>query len=144
MPTGNDSEAIHHQVIGDLQERLEFGTRKYGQPLQAFNGRNAAQDAYEETLDQAVYLKQMLVEQQAKVDAINKATRDLVEFVQDTAEKINAVMAGIAQGMAQAKAPAQCERDGHSYTMEGCCAVCGDRGYPNRWSTVPPRVDPGM
>lgn len=62
LPVGNNSVPIHRLVMEDLAERLEHGTRKYGQPLQAHNGRNALQDAYEEALDLCVYLKQALEE----------------------------------------------------------------------------------
>lgn len=64
LPEGNDTKPIHEIVADDLLERLAFGKAKYGQPLQAFNGRNALLDAYEEALDLAVYLKQRLVEEQ--------------------------------------------------------------------------------
>jgi len=59
----NDGEHIHDLVREDLRRRKEYGTRKYGTPLQAFNGRNPLLDAYEEVLDLAVYLKQRLVEE---------------------------------------------------------------------------------
>lgn len=62
LPVGNDSTPIHTLVQADLAARLEMGTKKYGQPLQAHNGRNALLDAYEEALDLCVYLKQALVE----------------------------------------------------------------------------------
>lgn len=51
-------------VIADMNARDEFGNRKYGRPLTAFNGKNALQEAYEECLDMAVYLKQELVERE--------------------------------------------------------------------------------
>lgn len=63
MPVGNDEPIIHELVIEDLRKRLEIGIERYGQPLQAHNGRNAILDAYEEVLDLAVYLKQRLVEE---------------------------------------------------------------------------------
>lgn len=62
LPVPNDTEAIHDLVAADLAERKAFGTRKYGTPLQAHNGRDALLDAYEEALDLCVYLKQAMVE----------------------------------------------------------------------------------
>lgn len=62
LPVPNDTESIHDLVAADLAERKSFGTRKYGTPLQAHNGRDALLDAYEEALDLCVYLKQALVE----------------------------------------------------------------------------------
>lgn len=49
-------------VIKDMHARRAFGKRKYGTPLQAYNGRDPLQDAYEEALDLCVYLKQALEE----------------------------------------------------------------------------------
>ena len=49
-------------VIADMNSRDQFGRKKYGVPLQMHNGRNAINDAYEELLDGAVYLKQAIQE----------------------------------------------------------------------------------
>lgn len=57
-----DRTEILPLVIEDLRERSRIGTRKYGEPLTTFNGRNALLDAYEEALDLACYLKQKLLE----------------------------------------------------------------------------------
>lgn len=50
-------------VIEDLRRREQKGIETYGTTLQTHNGRNALQDAYEEVLDLAQYLKQHLMEQ---------------------------------------------------------------------------------
>jgi hypothetical protein len=42
--------------------RDQSGFEQYGTHLQAFNGRDALQDAYEEALDLVVYLRQKLYE----------------------------------------------------------------------------------
>lgn len=65
LPVGNSLPVIHRLVQDDLQQRLDFGTRKYGQPLQPFNGRKNLRDAYEEALDMCVYLRTELYEQEA-------------------------------------------------------------------------------
>lgn len=49
-------------VIADLEARLALGMKRYGQPLQTHNGRDALRDAYEEALDLCVYLKQAILE----------------------------------------------------------------------------------
>ena len=49
-------------VIADMRARDKLGKRQYGRRLYSFNGRDALQDAYEECLDMAVYLKQALIE----------------------------------------------------------------------------------
>lgn len=46
----------------DLAQRDAIGIRKYGTRLQAGNGRDALRDAYEEALDLAIYLRQVLQE----------------------------------------------------------------------------------
>ena len=56
----------HPEVMGlflkDLEERYQEGVRRYGVPLQPFNGRDALQDAYEEAMDLALYLRQAIYE----------------------------------------------------------------------------------
>ena len=65
MPMVNESQNIQDQVIADIEARKEVGLKRYGTLLQAFNGRDALQDAYEEVLDLCVYLKQVIVERDA-------------------------------------------------------------------------------
>jgi hypothetical protein len=62
MPIGNDLPVMHHMVQQDLEARLQVGIKRYGQPLQPHNGRDALRDAYEEVLDLAVYLRQAIYE----------------------------------------------------------------------------------
>lgn len=61
-PIPNDSPSMHDLVAEDLRKRKEFGLKKYGTPLQAWNGRDALLDAYDEILDLAVYIKQCIEE----------------------------------------------------------------------------------
>jgi len=49
-------------VLADLKERSKKGEMEYGEPLTTNNGREALQDAYEEVLDLACYLKQKIIE----------------------------------------------------------------------------------
>ena len=55
-------------VIADLHARSEFGRVKYGTVLMTYNGRNSLMDAYQESLDQVMYLKQTLMEQEGQED----------------------------------------------------------------------------
>ncbi len=57
-------EPIWDLVIDDMRGRRSMGHQKYGTHLHAFNGRAALQDAYEEALDMAVYLRQALYEKE--------------------------------------------------------------------------------
>lgn len=65
-PVPNDSPFIQDLVVADLEERKQHGIRKYGTALQAGNGRSMLQDAYEEVLDLAVYLRGALEEERAR------------------------------------------------------------------------------
>lgn len=61
-PLPNAGVPIWQLVITDMEERNRVGTKKYGTPLQAYNGRNALIDAYQEALDLCVYLRQAIEE----------------------------------------------------------------------------------
>ena len=63
MPTKNDSTPIVDLVVTDIINRKQEGIKRYGTPLQANNGRDALLDAYEEALDLAIYLRQVIEEQ---------------------------------------------------------------------------------
>lgn len=67
MPTIPDAASslkdVQTHVIADINARRELGIERYGTALHPHNGRNALQDAYEEALDLAIYLKQALLEQ---------------------------------------------------------------------------------
>lgn len=62
LPTPNDGPSCHDLVILDLEERKAFGLKKYDSLLQPNNGRSMLQDAYEEVLDLAAYLRGALEE----------------------------------------------------------------------------------
>lgn len=64
LPTVNNQPDVQSQVIADLRARRAIGVQRYGTPLQPFNGRDALQDAYEEALDLACYLRQAIIEAQ--------------------------------------------------------------------------------
>jgi hypothetical protein len=49
-------------VIADIVARRQVGIQRYGTALQSHNGRDALQDAYEEALDLACYLRQAIAE----------------------------------------------------------------------------------
>lgn len=65
-PKPNNRIAIWELVIVDMEERNRIGTEKYGTPLQAFNGRDALMDAYQEGLDLCCYLRQAIEERKGK------------------------------------------------------------------------------
>ena len=64
VPTANDSTPVWQLVIADMRERDYVGRQRYGTPLQVNNGRDALIDAYQEALDLAVYLRQLIEERE--------------------------------------------------------------------------------
>jgi hypothetical protein len=62
MPTPNDQPSVQGLVRDDLEQREQLGIARYGTPLQPHNGRDALRDAYEEALDLACYLRQVIAE----------------------------------------------------------------------------------
>ncbi|WP_192379313.1 FAD-dependent thymidylate synthase [Rhodococcus rhodochrous] len=61
-PVPNDAPSAHDLVIADVEQRKQFGLAKYGSLLQPGNTRKSVQDAYEEILDAACYLRTKLEE----------------------------------------------------------------------------------
>lgn len=64
-PVGGDVE-VWPLVIADMEARARFGVAKYGVPLRTNDGRDSLIDAYQESLDQAVYLRKLIEEQKGK------------------------------------------------------------------------------
>lgn len=62
LPIQNELPFVQDAVIADIEARKALGIERYGTPLQAFNGRDALRDAYEEAIDLCMYLKQSLIE----------------------------------------------------------------------------------
>ena len=63
-PKGSGSPILG-MVLADLTNRALEGKEKYGEPLKAHNGRNALWDLYQELLDAAMYIRQVIEEQDA-------------------------------------------------------------------------------
>ena len=61
-PIPNTRRPIQELVLDDLRARMEVGKERYGTYLQAFNGRDALRDLYEELLDACVYIRQVIEE----------------------------------------------------------------------------------
>lgn len=61
-PTESRHIPIVWLVTHDLERRAAEGRVKYGTLLRGFNGRNALIDAYEESLDLPMYLRQAIYE----------------------------------------------------------------------------------
>jgi hypothetical protein len=66
LPIKHDGPDIQSLVMEDIKARREVGISRYGTGLQPFNGRDALMDAYQEALDLASYLRQVLFERDGK------------------------------------------------------------------------------
>jgi hypothetical protein len=87
LPTVNDRPDVQSQVIADMLTRREVGIGRYGTALQPFNGRDAAQDAYEEALDLLMYWKQWLIERRELL-AEREALLDRVAELEAEVERL--------------------------------------------------------
>lgn len=65
MPHPGVGRDIWSLVVEDMKSRDQLGFEKYKQRLQIHDGRNHLVDAYQECLDQAVYLRQEIEERQS-------------------------------------------------------------------------------
>lgn len=83
LPEGNEHPVAHEMVSADLMDRLAVGVSRYGQPLQPFNGRDTLQDAYEEVLDLAVYLRSLRYAATAKREALIREVEGVVRAQAD-------------------------------------------------------------
>lgn len=61
---------MQRMVRDDLYTREQLGIDRYGMALFAHNGRDALVDAYQEALDLACYLRQLLAERGVTVEMI--------------------------------------------------------------------------
>lgn len=79
--------AVWDLVLEDMATRDKLGRHRYGIPLRPNNGRDALQDAYEESLDLVVYLRQVLHERDSQRGEIEKlkAIITMVEYERDAA-----------------------------------------------------------
>ena len=65
-PVAHPGGCIQDLVLADIAARRDVGIERYGTPLQAHNGRDAMMDAYQEALDLAVYLRQVIFERDGR------------------------------------------------------------------------------
>jgi hypothetical protein len=87
LPTPNGSPHIHDLVSEDHQARKALGTERYGTPLQADNGRDALRDAYEESLDLSVYLRQAIEERNLQADKLRERLENAVPDTMATGDR---------------------------------------------------------
>jgi hypothetical protein len=74
LPTAG-RECVQDRLIDEIRARRELGVQRYGSPLMTHNGRDALQDAWEESIDLAVYLTQMRMERADTTEAVDLLDR---------------------------------------------------------------------
>lgn len=72
LPTEGE-ENVQAALIAHIEKRKALGLKRYGRPVQTFNGRDATQDLMDELLDGATYAMQVKMEREATQDRINRA-----------------------------------------------------------------------
>lgn len=80
-------QVVGHEVIKDMQERMELGRQRYGTYLETFNGRVALQDLYEELMDATMYIKQRIMEEQAALGFVSEFNKTADTVHQTAVEK---------------------------------------------------------
>lgn len=61
QPTKGQTD-IYPLVLKDIEARVKAGKQKYGTLLQSHNGRDALWDLYQELIDAAMYIRQVIEE----------------------------------------------------------------------------------
>ena len=64
---------IHDAVIADIRGRQVQGEREYGRKHRLFNGLDGLQQAYEEALDLAFWLRQEIEERKLRAGDLDPA-----------------------------------------------------------------------
>lgn len=66
LPIKTEAPPSWGLVLDDMKARDDMGAERYGNRLQAGNGRDSLLDAYHEALDLAVYLRTAIYERDGK------------------------------------------------------------------------------
>jgi hypothetical protein len=105
LPVVNDNPYIHDLVAADIQGRKEIGIERYKTGLQADNGRDALHDAYEEVLDQSVYLRQAIEERNLNLTQLRIRISEILDGAVQTKDLDEDVFVPILDAMVRATMP---------------------------------------
>lgn len=102
LPTESEAPSCHAVMLKRMSEhlpqRLSLGIERYGQPLRPLNGRDFAQDAWEEYLDLGVYFTGLVHERELLIEKLSEATRALrAAGVLRLANDYESVLAGMGR-----------------------------------------------
>ncbi len=133
-PGGYPVQAV---LIEAIRQRMEFGLKKYGRPLETDNGRDPLRDMWEEMLDMISYWTQFILEQGVELPGLEKFTKGAppetwpkgILTVQEAAQIVHA--------------PALCEECKHPLHFTGHCFADAPDGKTNCQCGVPdPEICP--
>lgn len=66
LPQAVGGPSMQDLVLADIEARKALGIQRYGQLLQAHDGRDNLKDLYEELLDAAIYCRKAIYERDGK------------------------------------------------------------------------------
>lgn len=98
-PQASDGPNIAVLVQDDLAARFRFGLEKYGDPLRPFNSRDALSDAYQEALDQVLYLRQAIYERDCAPERLSVAFRGM-EALESEIGRLSRIFLNLARDVA--------------------------------------------
>lgn len=115
-PGGYPVQAV---LIAAIQQRMEFGLKKYGRPLETHNGRDPLLDMWEEMMDMISYFTQFVLEQGTKLPGLEKFTQDTPELPRfeglltvQQAQSLTGIPLATCSGCTHpAHAPGECRAD---------------------------------
>lgn len=67
QPERNQEPFVQDALVAYIDRRKAVGIERYGTALQPHNGRDALRDAFEEAVDLAVYLAQVIIERDGRL-----------------------------------------------------------------------------
>ncbi|HET8985229.1 MAG TPA: hypothetical protein VFN03_05675 [Trueperaceae bacterium] len=148
-PGGFPVQAV---LIEALKQRMEFGLRKYGRPLETHNGRDPLRDMWEEMLDMVSYFTQYILEQGVELPGLEKFAKKFVPepeprggatwrgpradlFILD--EAVGSLSEGDGLTGGSPLIPSACTLCRHEPHMPGMCRADAPGGLTNCMCGVP-------
>lgn len=133
-PGGYPVQAV---LIEALKQRMEFGLKKYGRPLETNNGRDPLRDMWEEMLDMVSYFTQFVLEQGVELPGLEKFTLKPQPDSWGTADDPDGVARGIHRAAGLLGIPVACTICGHGPHVSGACRADAPGGLTNCQCGVP-------
>lgn len=98
-PVDNGGPIIQDLVMEDVGKRKQMGFEKYKKYLRPFDGRDSLWEAYQETLDQAMYLRKKIEEDEILAHRLAKLYAVSISQQVDGNWNFSPYMLGFANGL---------------------------------------------